>query len=205
MAKKKEDSSQNERLVSEVKPKKKNWVKISITANIILLAVIVLGLSGMAIIHESDTNPEFCGTCHIMDPYVESYLTSHTLDSVHADAGVQCKECHSDYDIPAEIKSGINFITGNYDKDFPRRKFEDTVCTQCHISMDYVADQTDYLMRNPHRSHNPGLPCRTCHISHGEQVDYCSTCHDNGGQRMVGDEIFPRVDNPYDSYPDTND
>ena len=48
---------------------------------------------------------------------------------------------------------GIKFITGNYDKDMPQRKFDDDMCNQCHISMDYMADQTDYLRRNPHRNH----------------------------------------------------
>jgi hypothetical protein len=202
MAKIKKETPEAETQEGAVIKKKPNWVKISIIANIALVAGILVALGSMVILHQSDTNPEFCKTCHVMDRYVESYLTSNTLDHVHAQAGVQCKECHSDYDIPAEIESGIKFITGNYDKDFPRRKFEDTVCTQCHISLDYVADQTDYLVRNPHRSHNPDLACRTCHVSHGEQNDYCSTCHENGGQRLVGDEIIPRADNPYDGYED---
>lgn len=183
---------------NQIKEKKKfNWAKFAIIANIVLVVGIGIGLASMAIIHQSDTNPNFCGTCHNMDSYVDSYLTGHTMDSVHAKAGVQCKECHSDYDIPAEIESGIKFITGNYDKDMPQRKFDDEVCTQCHISMEYIALQTDSLRRNPHASHWPDLKCRSCHISHGEQIDYCSECHDNDGQRMTGSEFFPRADNPY--------
>jgi len=184
--------------------KKFSWLKFSIILNIVLVVGIGIALGSMAILHQSDTNPNFCGLCHNMDRYVESYLTGNTLDSYHAKANVQCKQCHSSYDIPAEIKSGINFITGNYDKDMPRRKFGDEVCTQCHISMEYVAQQTDYLRRNPHASHWPDLKCRSCHISHGDQIDYCSECHENGGQRMTGSEYFPRVDNPYDAYPDTS-
>ncbi|MCE1253740.1 MAG: cytochrome c3 family protein [Anaerolineae bacterium] len=181
---------------------KKNWIKISIAANIVLLAGIVFALAGMQILHQSDTNPEFCRTCHVMDRYVENYLTGNTLANAHAQAGVQCKECHSEYDIPAEVSSGINFVTGNYDKDFPRRKYDDTVCTQCHISMEHVAQQTDYLVKNPHLSHNSDLKCRNCHISHGEQIDFCGSCHDDTGQRMIGAEITPRAPNPFDDYPD---
>ena len=181
----------------------RNWTKIYLIISIAIIVVFSGIFLGMGVIHESDTNPQFCATCHIMEPYVASYLNSHTMDSVHAKAGVQCKECHSDYDVPAEIESGIKFITGNYDKSMPQRRFEDDVCTQCHISMEYMASQTDYLRRNPHASHWPDLKCRSCHISHDEQVDYCSQCHDNGGQRLTGAEIFPRVDNPYDQYPDT--
>ncbi len=177
--------------------KKFNWGKFAIIANIVLIVGIGIGLASMAIIHQSDTNPNFCATCHNMESYVDSYLNGHTMDNVHAEAGVQCKECHSAYDIPAEIESGIKFITGNYDKSMPQRKFGDEVCNQCHISMEYIALQTDFLFRNPHASHWPDLKCRSCHISHGEQIDYCSECHDNGGQRMTGGEIFPRSDNPY--------
>ncbi len=183
--------------------KKFNWLKFSVIANIVLVFGVGFALVAMAILNQSDTNPQFCATCHNMEAYVSSYTTGSTLDSIHAEAGVQCKQCHSDYNIAAEIESGIKFITGNYDKDMPKRKFDDQVCTQCHISMEYMAEQTDYLRRNPHASHWPDLKCRSCHISHGEQVDYCSECHDNGGQRMIEDEYLPRVDNPYDDYPDT--
>jgi nitrate/TMAO reductase-like tetraheme cytochrome c subunit len=205
MFKKKTKNVEIEQKNQPEEAKKFNWFKFSVIANIVLVAGVGIALASMAIIHQSDTNPEFCSTCHIMEPYVESYLTSHTMDNVHARAGVQCKECHSDYDIPAEIESGIKFITGNYDKSMPQRKFDDEVCTQCHISMEYMAQQTDYLRRNPHASHWPDLKCRSCHLSHDEQVDYCSECHDNGGQRLTGDEIIPRVDNPYDNYPDTTE
>jgi nitrate/TMAO reductase-like tetraheme cytochrome c subunit len=183
--------------------KKTNWLKISVIVNGVIILGVAVALGAMAILHQSDTNPQFCGTCHIMDEYVESYTSGTNMDSVHAKAGVQCKECHSAYGIPEEIESGFKFVTGNYDPTVPQRKFDDDMCTQCHISLDFVADQTDYLRRNPHRSHTSDLKCRTCHISHGEQIDYCSQCHDNGGQRMIGDEIVPRVDNPYDDYPDS--
>ena len=63
--------------------------------------------------------------------------------------------------------------------------------------MEYHAARTDYLIRNPHLSHWPDVKCTTCHISHGEQVDYCSQCHDNGNQRMTGGEIIPRAENPW--------
>ncbi len=178
--------------------------KILWAANIVLVLVIVLGLSAAAIIHESDTNPELCRTCHLMEAHVDSYLTSNNLDHVHEQAGVECKECH-DYSIEAEITSGIKYITGDYDvvsasnPELIRRTFSDEMCLKCHISYEHIADQTDYLVRNPHLSHWPSPACRTCHVSHGEQIDYCSECHDNGGQRLVGAPIVPRVENPWQS------
>ncbi len=175
--------------------KKPNWLKLSIYANVAVLVIVVMVAAGGVVMHQSDTNPNFCGLCHVMQPNVTSYLTSSNLDHVHEQAGVQCKDCH-DYPLSAEISSGFNYLIGNYtvgaNGELTQRKFDDTMCTQCHISEEHVAQLTDFLHRNPHDSHNGYLPCNTCHVSHGEQIDYCSQCHDNGGQRMIGEEITPR-------------
>jgi hypothetical protein len=175
--------------------KKLNWLKISIGANVAVVVIAVLFAAGSYVVHLSNTSPQFCGTCHIMQPNVTSYLTSPNLDHVHQQAGVQCKDCH-DYPLSAEIKSGINFLTGNYMVDksgnLQAVKFSETMCTKCHISEQHVATLTDFLARNPHDSHNGQLPCNTCHISHGEQIDYCGQCHDNGGQRLIGQPVQSR-------------
>jgi hypothetical protein len=183
--------------VQEIRPVKKRWngLKISIAVNIALVAIAVLFAAGSYVVHLSNTSPQFCATCHVMQPNVTSYLTSANLDNVHQQAGVQCKDCH-DYPLSAEIKSGVDFITGNYSVDksgaLAAVKFSDAMCTQCHISLDHVAQLTDYLAKNPHSSHNGALACNTCHVSHGQQIDYCANCHDNGGQRMIGQPVEPR-------------
>lgn len=172
------------------------WFIGSVIVNIILVVGAVGVASGAAIIHQSDTNPNFCANCHIMQPNVESYLTSNHLDNVHAEAGVQCKECHSDYGIPEEVISGINYITGNYsvnqEGNILKRDFDDDLCTQCHGTIEEVAVSTDFLFYNPHGGLMGDFTCDTCHVSHGEQIDYCSECHTNGGQRMVEDMDAPR-------------
>lgn len=173
-----------------------NWLKISIFANVGIIVVMAVVFGTMGMVHLSDTSPEFCASCHNMERHVDSYLNSDNLDAVHARANVMCKDCH-DYPLPAEIESGIKYITGNYDESMPRRKFSQDMCTDCHISIQYQANKTDHLEKNPHASHWPDLQCTNCHISHGEQIDYCSQCHDNGGQRMTGGEIIPRTENPW--------
>lgn len=171
------------------KTKKQVWTIVGIV--VLCLAVIGAGTGGY-LIHLSNTSPEFCATCHVMDKNVSSYLESNDLDNIHNQANVECKECH-DYPVSAEIASGIKFVTGNYtvgtDGELVPVKYDNEMCLQCHISYDFVADSTDYLKRNPHRSHQGELDCNTCHVSHGEQIDFCSTCHDNGGQRIIGQEI----------------
>jgi cytochrome c nitrite reductase small subunit len=184
---------------AQVGRKGPNWLRISVCVNIGLVVAAVLVAGGMYVLHLSDTEPRFCATCHVMNAHVTSYLTSTNLDHVHEQAGVECKECH-DYPLSAEIASGWAFITGNYivtgdpANPLPRRKFDDEMCLQCHISNEYLAQKTALLDRNPHDSHWGPLPCNTCHISHGEQIDYCSTCHDNGGQRMTGPDTVLRTD-----------
>lgn len=180
----------------EVKPRKPvNWLRVLTISNIVIVALVAVGLGGMAVLHQSDTNPNFCASCHIMQPNVNSYLTGTNLDHAHQQAGVQCKECH-DYDVLAEVTSGINFVVGNYevgaDGKLSKRAYGNEMCLQCHISQDHVAQKTDFLERNPHDNHYGKMDCKTCHVSHGEQIDYCSQCHDNGGQRMVGQPVQDR-------------
>jgi hypothetical protein len=171
------------------------WFKVSIYANIAVVVIAILAAAGGYVVHLSNTDPSFCGTCHIMQANVTSYLTSSNLDHVHAQAGVQCKDCH-DYPVTAEISSVVKFLTGNYTVDktgaLQGRKFADSMCMKCHISGQHVAQLTDFLPRNPHDSHNGELACSTCHVSHGQQIDYCAGCHDNGGQRLIGAPVVPR-------------
>ena len=171
-----------------------DWTKI------LLIAALVICISiagGFGLDHYSRVTPNFCATCHNMESHVVSYLESTHLDNVHYQANVGCKDCHADYSIPQELASVWSYVTGDYDKVFRKQKYESEMCTQCHISEEYQATQTDYLQRNPHLSHYPDMRCESCHISHGEQVDYCSQCHDNGGQRMTGAPIEPRSENPF--------
>jgi nitrate/TMAO reductase-like tetraheme cytochrome c subunit len=170
------------------------WAIVGI---VVAALVVVGGATGGYLIHLSNTSPEFCATCHIMDKNVTSYLTSNDLDNIHYQANVACKECH-DYPIPAEVRSGIKFILGDYtvdeNGDLVKLTYGDDICLQCHISKEYVAQTTDFLAKNPHNSHNGMLSCKTCHVSHGQQIDYCSQCHDNGAQRLIGEAYAPRED-----------
>lgn len=176
------------------KRKKIVWLAVALG---VMVLINVVGVAYVASDKYTRATPEFCSTCHNMKSHVESYLTSNHMDAVHQRAGVGCKDCHSDYTLIEEAKSVVQYVTGNYERVFSRRKIEDQMCLQCHISMDYHADRTDYLIRNPHLSHWPDLRCNACHLSHDKQVDYCSRCHENGGQRMTEDEIVPRVSNPW--------
>jgi len=61
------------------------------------------------------------------------------------------------------------------------------------VGMEHQAVRTDFLPRNPHRSHWPELGCADCHPAHAPQVDFCGQCHDSGGHRMTGAKPKPRA------------
>lgn len=185
----------------EPEPKQaSNWLRISVIANLVIFLLVVVTATSGAVIHQSNTNPNLCASCHIMAPNVDSYLTGNHLDNVHYQAGVKCKGCH-DYPLDAEIEAGINYLTGNYyvtaDGTIPKHEFGDEMCLDCHISREYLANQTDFLEHNPHLSHQGEMECKDCHVSHGAQIDACSECRSNGEQRMVEDPIVPRSENPW--------
>ena len=186
------EHAENKEIVKKKNKKKRLWTIIGI---VVLFLVIAGGVGGGYLIHLSNTSPQFCSTCHIMDFNVNSYLTSNDMDNVHYQAGVECKECH-DYPVKAEVTSGIKFLVGDYTVDKEGKllpvSYDNTMCFKCHISYEHLGISTDFLYRNPHKNHNGELACKTCHVSHGDQIDYCSQCHDNGDQRMIGGEITPR-------------
>jgi len=134
---------------------------------VVILAL--FGGVGGAALHQSNTNPEFCATCHVMEANVESYYTSNHLDNIHYRAGVQCKDCH-DLSVTEEIGFGVDAIMGNYqvlaDGSLPQREFGDEFCTKCHISKEFVALGSDWLGdRNPHGTNMGDFECTACRVS----------------------------------------
>ena len=127
----------------------------------------VVALGVLSLDHHARTNPRFCASCHNMESHVVSYLSSNHLDNIHYQANVDCKDCHTGYS--PIIKSVWRYLRGG-EKVFSRRVFGQEMCTRCHISMEYQADRTDSLVRNPHLSHWPDLVCGDCHLAHDELV-----------------------------------
>lgn len=165
---------------------RKKTFLISILA---VIAFLVIVAGGFTVDHISRTNPNFCGICHNMQDHVTSYLTSNHLDFVHNKAGVGCKNCHFDYSIPEELSSAVKYITGDYEVPFKKIRVGSEQCLRCHIDVKYQAKNSIALTRNPHDNHNGDLRCTTCHMSHDAQIDFCSDCHDNGGQMMIEERV----------------
>jgi fumarate reductase flavoprotein subunit len=136
--------------------------------------------------------PEGCASCHVMRSYVTAFQGGRDLDAAHARAGLKCTDCHQGYTLRQRAASAISYAAG-VTVEVPKRRYGDEMCNRCHVSLERQAERTDFLFRNPHRSHWPELQCADCHLGHARQVDFCNQCHDHGGQRMTGDPVVPRT------------
>ena len=160
-----------------------------------------LGLSAIAGVLFSverglSSEPDGCASCHVMRRYVDAFSLGRDLDAAHARAGVSCTDCHQGYSLGVRAKTALLYGVGAVGA--PRRRtYGDAMCNRCHVSMEQQAARTDFLFRNPHRSHWPELACADCHLGHARQIDFCNGCHENGGQRLTGEPASPRAPNPW--------
>ncbi len=100
-----------------------------------------------------------------------SWAGSGYTDSLHAEAGIACSQCHG--------------------KGLPT--FDDTVenagCLKCHGPMEELAKKTEpkeFKDRNPHKSHLGDIACTVCHKGHMESKVYCLDCHKNFQMKIQG-------------------
>ncbi|MGQ9665821.1 MAG: cytochrome c3 family protein [Anaerolineae bacterium] len=144
---------------------------------IVALFVLLIAANGVYALWKASYNPSFCGICHIIRPYVESYRSSQHTDNIHYQANVGCKECHETSPIGA-LQEVVAYVTRNYDNPLRERKVESDMCLKCHRSYQSLAARTAHLSRNPHDSHWPNLRCTLCHKVHRPSQNYCAQCHD---------------------------
>ena len=148
----------------------------------VLLAVVVLGGVGAVGFWQYHEKPEFCGTCHIMDPYVESWEESDYGASTHAEYDVTCLECHVPT-LEQQMNELVVYLQGDYEIPLKELKYAKESCYQCHEHGSYeqivelTADVEEEFGANPHASHYGELECRLCHKMHKESEDYCAQCH----------------------------
>ena len=80
---------------------------------IMLSAIVIVGAGAGVGLLKASANPTFCGTCHIIKPYYQSWNEGSLLDHQHAEANVTCQECHHST-IPEKAQEGFNYIIANY-------------------------------------------------------------------------------------------
>ena len=137
--------------------------------------VIIIAGVGFWNYHEQ---PRFYATCHIMQPYLESWESFPFLAHAHAEENVTCLECHEPT-IQQQVDELIKFVTKDYENPLKERKFDQEWCLRCHEHGSYeeLIERTKDLTRNPHDSHYGEMECRICHKVHRASEDYCAQCH----------------------------
>lgn len=145
-----------------------------------VLAVTLLSGWGVYRYHEM---PQFCGnTCHIMQPYVDTWEGNVLLASKHAKMGVTCLQCHEPT-VEEQVNELVKYVQKDYEQPLAKRQFEKEWCLRCHEHGSYaeIAERTkpleDEWGRNPHHSHNGELECYSCHSIHQQSTMYCAECH----------------------------
>jgi nitrate/TMAO reductase-like tetraheme cytochrome c subunit len=145
----------------------------------VLLAVVVLGGVGAVGLWQYHEQPEFCATCHIMDPYLKSWQASDYGVHAHAEHDVACLDCHEPT-IQQQMNELMIYVQGDYEVPLKPLKYPSEECLECHEhgSYDEVVAMTAHLDEevgaNPHDSHYGEMECRLCHKMHQESEDYCA-------------------------------
>lgn len=104
----------------------------------------------------------FCGSCHIMEPYVESRKHNPT----HAD--VACVECHGEYRFLIS-KLYLKYALGIYTTQL-RAEVPDSRCLSCHERQEL--DPGTPFLKNIKFSHRNHLG----HMRRGKHL-HCTSCH----------------------------
>jgi nitrate/TMAO reductase-like tetraheme cytochrome c subunit len=143
------------------------------------------------------STPRFCGSCHIMKPYYESWK--------HSSHGkIACVECHIAPGVGAEIRKKwealsmvASYFTGSYGTN-PWTEVDDAACLRCHerrllagkeLVRDVLFDHSTHLSE---MRRGKTLRCTSCHsqIVQGSHIavttSTCILCHFKGAPEGEG-------------------
>lgn len=185
-------------------PKSERGERVGLSRRIVWIALsgLILLILVTALGFRETSKPGFCSSCHIIEPYAETWHAS-----VHADNGVTCTDCHFEPGAIGYFKGKFysfmkltQFAAGQTEKKPEAAKLVlRSACLQCH---EYVRDPADpRYPKNivvegitfPHDFHlnTANLTCADCHsgIVHGADLvgaekpqaaadpAFCNNCH----------------------------
>ncbi|HSE94905.1 MAG TPA: NapC/NirT family cytochrome c [Methylomirabilota bacterium] len=189
---------------AEPRPEGRRWTR----GRFVLAALAVLvvaGSLGAAGLWKVSASPQFCHSCHIMEPYVTSWQASKHRT-------VECVQCHYPPGFRDTLRVKFQAVTqvakwatGTYSSK-PYAEVEDASCLRsgCHAAAQLEGKGTLTSARGIKFDHRPHLDparagrqlrCTTCHsqvvVENHVEVSRtaCFTCHFKG--RKTGRELAP--------------
>ena len=185
-----------------IKRRPGKFIKLGLTKWGFVLAFFMTCMGGMAGFAEYSMQPDFCQSCHIMEPY---YRAWH--QSTHKN--VPCVDCHFEPGITNTIygkfqasSQAVKYITNTYGSK-PHAEIRDSSCTRegCHskrvlegkvnwtVQTERGGEVTIHFDHTPHLTlerRGKQLRCVSCHsqIVQGKHIvvttDTCFLCHFKG-------------------------
>ena len=162
------------------------WRKIGM----LTFAALILTFVVLFAFVETTSQPQFCSSCHLMEPYIEAWKASSHDE-------ISCMACHAKEGINGFIETKftalsmlVNYATGLYKRSKPWAEIEDSNCLQCHETR--LLDGKIRMENGVHFDHTPHLTekrrgrqlrCTSCHsqIVQGEHISItpttCFLCH----------------------------
>ena len=175
------------------------FLKIAPTKWGYVLLLVFVGGVGSAAFAEYSMQPDFCRSCHIMEPYYQAWHSS-------THKNVPCTDCHFEPGLQNTIKGkfeassqAAKFITGTYGSK-PHAQIHDVSCMRsgCHEKrilegkVDWSPPGYNVTIKFDHKPHlseerrGKELRCVSCHsqIVQGQHLvvtlDTCFLCHMKG-------------------------
>ncbi len=133
------------------------------------------------------STPRFCGSCHIMKPYYQSWQHSKHNQ-------IACVDCHISPGITAELRKKyealsmvVKYFTGTYGTN-PWAEVDDAACLRCHERRLLEGKEVFHNVLFDHTESRRGLRlrCTSCHsqIVQGSHISVtsstCTLCHFKG-------------------------
>jgi len=159
--------------------------------------LVALGVVAVGTAVEVTSRPQFCGSCHIMRPYYESWQKS----SHH---NIACVDCHIPPGVTAEFRKKYEalsmvarYFTGTYSTN-PWTEIDDASCLRCHERRLLSGKELFGDVLFDHAAHLSGmrrgksLRCTSCHsqIVQGSHIavtpSTCILCHFKGQASGTG-------------------
>lgn len=159
--------------------------RLFVLAAVLLLPFTTVAL-GQGVTVERMQEVQFCKSCHVMDPWVDSLKdpAAPTLAALHVqnrrvNPGTACYTCHADYSLVGPVLTKLHGLRHVYAFYIKRHKglirmftpFQNATCLHCHGGARNFEEHPAHVAVLD-QLHDESLSCLTCHApAHPEQKE----------------------------------